>query len=261
VNASPQCSVEIEQLRCWLDGSLDARTAQSLEAHVETCPTCQSALDSLTACNLPTDLSIGPTPAAGVTRDRTRLTSGGATIHATDVPESVSTLAGFDEFRPVARGGMGTVYLARQVALNRLVAVKFLSEEHQQTDVTVARMRSEARIIASLKHPQILTLYDVVEHRGYPVLILEYIDGGNLADLCDRERMHPLLACRLMALVAQGVQAAHEHGVLHRDLKPSNILMDGYNPKITDFGLSRRVDNTDRLTSSGLVRRTTWLLK
>jgi serine/threonine protein kinase len=216
---------------------------------------CQAELDRLTACQLPTHYTpLMPRGDDKSNDPSTRLTSLGETNAEAASSQSVDvvpSLNGFDSFGPLGRGGMGTVFLARQIALDRMVAVKFVSGDHQHSAAMISRMRSEAKIIASLKHPQIVTIHDVIDHQGTPVLILEYIDGGNLADLVHNERLHPLLACRLLELIAQGVQAAHERGVLHRDLKPSNILMDGYHPKITDFGLARSVDAQERLTSSG----------
>lgn len=254
MNASPPCSVEPELLRGWLDGHLADDAARALEAHIETCPACQAELDRLTACRVPTLYTPISPRGTRHSDPPTSVTSQGETHLegvSGDGANFVPALSGFTDFRPLGRGGMGTVFLARQIALDRLVAVKFIAGDHQHDAASIARMRAEAKIIASLKHPQIVTIHDVIEQQGRPVLILEYIEGGSLVDLCQRERVSPLLACRLMELVGHGVQAAHERGVLHRDLKPSNILMDGYNPKITDFGLARSVDAQERLTSSG----------
>ncbi|HEY9173311.1 MAG TPA: serine/threonine-protein kinase [Verrucomicrobiae bacterium] len=141
----------------------------------------------------------------------------------------------------IARGGMGVVYRARQVSLDRVVAVKMMLAGPWAGADFARRFQAEARSAASLQHPNIVAIHEIGEHDGQPFFSMDFVDGPNLADLT---RGHPLPARRAAAClksVAGAVQFAHQHGVLHRDLKPSNILIDPFDqPRITDFGLAKR---------------------
>jgi WD40 repeat protein len=145
--------------------------------------------------------------------------------------------------REIARGGMGVVYEAWQVGLERRVAVKMiLAGAHASRD-HLARFRTEARAVARLQHPHIVQVHEVGTHDGRPYLVLEYVAGGNLADHLGGRPQTAKDAARLVETLARAVHFAHEQGVVHRDLKPANILLtaDG-TPKIADFGLARCLD-------------------
>ena len=166
----------------------------------------------------------------------------------------------------LGRGGMGVVYKARQKSLNRIVAVKMVREAHLATPADRARFQFEAEAAARLHHPNIVTVYEVGAADGQAYFCMEYVGGENLAErIIRRGPMPGREAARLVALIARGVQHAHDHGILHRDLKPSNILLDESQsdgstgtdllptPKVTDFGLAKVVDRTETLTRTGAV--------
>jgi eukaryotic-like serine/threonine-protein kinase len=165
--------------------------------------------------------------------------------------EASPTIAGYSISRELGRGGMGVVYEARHLALNRRVAIKvvrgFASREE------VARFRIEAEAVARLQHPNIVQIYEVGEHAGAPYLALEFVDAGSLAARIRRDTISPCAAAELIAILSRAVQHAHSRGVVHRDLKPANILLsqDG-SPRIGDFGLAKFADDPGR-SRSGLI--------
>jgi predicted Ser/Thr protein kinase len=162
----------------------------------------------------------------------------------TGTPSAFETLqlgpGGYEILGELGCGGMGVVYRARQVGLNRVVALKMIRREGRGGDEARARFRREAEAVAQLKHPNIVPVYAWGEHEGQPFFALEYIDGGSLADRLDGKPWEPRRAAGLVASLAAAVQHAHEHGILHRDLKPHNVLLDHDGvPHLTDFGLAR----------------------
>jgi WD40 repeat protein len=151
----------------------------------------------------------------------------------------------------LGRGGMGVVYLARNISLNRPCAIKTFSAGGS-SPTAAARLRAEAETIARLRHPNVVQIYGVGDLGGVPFLELEYLPGGSLADAHAGTPRPVAEAARLMALVAQAVAAAHGLGIVHRDLKPSNVLLtaDG-EPKVGDFGLALSLASDTRLTDTG----------
>ncbi|MBL8852781.1 MAG: protein kinase [Planctomycetaceae bacterium] len=173
----------------------------------------------------------------------------------------------------VGRGGMGVVYRARQVGIDRIVAVKTLHPTSVPSSELLRRFRSEADTIASLQHPNIVQLYGIGLHQGTPYFSMEYVAGGSLAAVI---RVHPLppdSAAALTFELANAMAYAHDRGVVHRDLKPANILLapshrehaikldvpdleshaaqTRFEPKITDFGLAKRMYEDSSGTVSG----------
>jgi non-specific serine/threonine protein kinase/serine/threonine-protein kinase len=154
----------------------------------------------------------------------------------------------------IGRGGMGVVYQARDQKLGRVVAIKTIAEGRQATADHRARFQAEAQAIARLRHPHIIAIHAVGEHDGQPYLILEFAEGGSLADRLVERPLAPAEAAALIARLAAAVHAAHCAGVVHRDLKPSNILLTAEGiPKVSDFGLAKLIDSEAGRTISGQV--------
>jgi serine/threonine protein kinase len=148
---------------------------------------------------------------------------------------------------------MGVVYKARQLGLNRLVALKMILAG-QLIPTAVQRFRREAEAAAQLNHPHIVPIYEIGEYQGQPYFVMGYVEGGTVADLIANGPMTPRGAAELVQTVAQATGYAHQEGVIHRDLKPANILLDAkWRPMITDFGLAKRWRRGDVLTATGEV--------
>jgi serine/threonine protein kinase len=155
----------------------------------------------------------------------------------------------------VGTGGMSSVYRARDTVLERRVALKILHEHFSSDPEYVERFRREARAIAQLNHPNIVTVIDRGDFRGRQFIVFELVPGDNLKDVV--RRYGPLPVPEALALthqIARGLSFAHEHGVVHRDVKPQNVLLDeSGSAKVTDFGIARSLDPGDGLTQTGTV--------
>jgi serine/threonine protein kinase len=138
------------------------------------------------------------------------------------------TVAGYEILGELGRGGMGVVYKARQIALNRLVALKMILAGKFADDTQLKRFQAEAEALAKLQHPNIVGVYDVGSHQGNAYIALEYVEGGNLAEKLRSVPQQPRAAARLIELLARAMHSAHEVGIVHRDLKPINILLQPF---------------------------------
>jgi tetratricopeptide (TPR) repeat protein len=167
-----------------------------------------------------------------------------------DCPE----VAGYQILGLLGRGGMGVVYQARQLALNRLVALKMILGGANASPQQLARFHLEAEAIAGLQHPHIVQVYEVGQHAHGPYLALEFIDGPSLDENLAGHPRPPRQAAQMVETLARAVHTAHLRGVIHRDLKPANVLLtrDGL-PKITDFGLAKRLGEEERRTWTGSI--------
>jgi serine/threonine protein kinase/tetratricopeptide (TPR) repeat protein len=167
------------------------------------------------------------------------------------------TISGYEVLGELGHGGMGVVYRAKQISLNRIVALKMIRSGDLASTQDLARFRSEAEAVARLKHPNIIHIYEVGDHDGRPYFSLEHVEGGSLEQRVKGTPQPPRLAAELVETLSRATHAAHQSGIVHRDLKPSNVLLtpDGV-PKITDFGLAKRLDDDLGQTQTGAVMGT-----
>jgi predicted Ser/Thr protein kinase len=170
---------------------------------------------------------------------------------------SLRAVAGYEVLGELGRGAAGVVYKARQVALNRVVALKMILAGAHAGAEERARFRAEAEAVAQLQHPNIVQVYDVGECDGLPFFSLEFVEGGSLERKLNRTAQRPAEAAALVETLARAMHVAHRQGIVHRDLKPANILLtpDGL-PKIADFGLAKRLEDDTNQTQSGCVMGT-----
>jgi serine/threonine protein kinase len=182
--------------------------------------------------------------------DMPTLSPGEATAPASALPQ----VAGYEILEVIGHGGMGVVYKARQLGLNRIVALKMVLAGANASPQDLARFRAEAEAVAQLQHPNILQIFEIGEQNGCPFLALEYIAGGSLAEHLNGTPVGPRQAAELVLALARAVHHAHETGIVHRDLKPANVLLqpDG-TPKIADFGLAKQAKSNQAHTQTGMI--------
>ena len=161
---------------------------------------------------------------------------------------------GYEVLEELDRGGMGVVYRARQIKLNRFVALKMILAGSHAGPRELIRFRIEAEAVARLQHPNVVQIYEVGELDGRPFLSLEFVDGGSLAKKLKAGPLSLPQAAELIETLARAMHYAHQRGILHRDLKPANVLLTaGGTPKITDFGLAKQLDSAADNTQSGAI--------
>jgi tRNA A-37 threonylcarbamoyl transferase component Bud32 len=163
-------------------------------------------------------------------------------------------LGDFELLEEVGRGGMGVVFRARQISLNREVAVKMILRQRLASAEDRQRFFAEAEATARLDHPGIVPVYQVGQIDGLPYFSMQYIRGCTLADKIRQGPLPQREAARIVADVCEALAFAHQAGVLHRDIKPSNILIDEFDRvRLTDFGLAKCAESTESLTRSGAI--------
>ena len=169
--------------------------------------------------------------------------------------EPGSLFAGYRIDGILDRGGMGLVYKATDAELERTVALKIIAPEHTQNPDAVTRFKSEARLAASLEHPNIVPIHRGGDYHGVLYLAMRYVPGTNLRQVIDRGQLDLDRVQRVVRSVASALDAAHERGLVHRDVKPANILISGTTPHeqiyLTDFGLTKKLGAPASLTQTG----------
>jgi hypothetical protein len=193
--------------------------------------------------------------------------------------QHIGAIPGYELLEEIGRGGMGVVWKARQHGLDRLVAVKLILAASQARPEVLARFRAEAQALARIQHPHIIQIHEIGEWRpdgsttALPFFAMEYVHGAGLDKFCAATPQSPLDAAALIQTLAEAIHTAHQQGIIHRDLKPANVLLSGGRkspesedpqdsgglrpplseliPKITDFGLAKRLEGGDAQTKTG----------
>jgi hypothetical protein len=226
-----------------------------------------------------------PVPLGGsLTSDHIPDSSGGvadtvANAQPAPAAPALEAVPGYEILGELGRGAMGVVYRARHLRLNRVVALKMVRRGELAGSEELLRFLAEAETVARLQHPHIVQLFECGRHNGLPFFTLECIDGGSLASWLKEAPLSPREAARLVEGLARGCHCAHQHGIVHRDLKPGNVLLantatavegratpeggmasadtcpplDRAVPKLTDFGLAKRVEAGPGLTQTGVI--------
>jgi eukaryotic-like serine/threonine-protein kinase len=215
------------------------------DAREEVCPAC--ALRGLLEFVTP------------VAKDQSQLSGRGLPAHLDHPPRT--QFGDYELLELLARGGMGVVYKARQISLNRTVALKMIQAGVLATPAEVKRFHAEAEAIAQLHHPNIVSVYEIGGNEGQHYFSMDYVAGRTLAEIVRDGPLSAARAATYVQTVAAAVHYAHQHGILHRDLKPANIIIDENDqPRITDFGLAKKLigttdygPQTTELTLSGQV--------
>jgi len=179
-----------------------------------------------------------------------------SSFHASNDPRALSisgrVLGDFELLEELGRGGMGTVYLARQISIDRLVAVKTIIAGPLAGPREVSRFLREVEAAARLDHPGIVPIYEFGQEQGYYFFSMPRVNGPNLSSRLAAGRLSIRESAELICKLASALQYAHDHGIVHRDLTPANVLIDSdQQPRITDFGLARKMETTEELTVTG----------
>ncbi len=247
----PSCLSDARH-RDLLSGEIDKRAAEDARRHVESCPKCaarQRALQVELESWVAELQAVGPP-----------MTGGELSTQPERAAETANLLPSFRILEEIGRGGQGIVYKAVQKSTRRVVALKVLREGPFASRDARRRFEREIELVAGLRHPNIVTVFDSGEMRdGRPYCVMDYIDGESIDRHFERTPATLSALVGLFAEVCDAVNYAHQRGVIHRDLKPSNIFIDsGGRARILDFGLAKMLDETERTlaTSEGVVAGT-----
>jgi serine/threonine-protein kinase len=282
MSALPPCP-DADTLHLLVQGQLSGVRCLELEAHLEHCASCLTLVrqllqgDSLAQALHHPRQADTPSVPPGVdvaellqrckgmhlAADTTRRAAAIQPTNTTGQPVAAPVLltevgqqrvAGYELFAVLGRGGMGVVYQARHLALDRVVALKMILAGAHADPEELKRFRREAEAAARLQHPGIVQVFEVGEHQGLPFIALEYCAGGSLSRKLAGMPLPPREAAHLGEAVAHALDAAHQKQIVHRDLKPHNVLLtESGAPKIADFGLARKLDSGSAGTRTGAV--------
>lgn len=253
-------------------GKLPAQDLDAVAQHVASCSPCERFLHALhgqtnedsVVGRLKQSLGMAPFPDGAIdaptlsSSETVKIDALTSTLGAWPAASDRRALEAINKYEllgKLGQGGMGVIYRARQVALNRRVALKMILAGHHASAHTVARFLREGKAVARLRHPNIVQVYEFGESEGLPYYTMELVEGGNLKERLAEGPFEPREAAELVRTLAAAAEYAHRKGILHRDLKPANILLaeDG-TPKITDFGLAKWLDaESSEPTSAALT--------
>ncbi len=277
-----------EDLQKLLDDDKSLLNAETLSIHIQSCSDCQNIMEQLTSNDaLPLNCAeIPPTrkssPALLEIQRRLKGSESPFTPHETDSTITDQTdridkptfpdespqnetlsqmrISKYNIIQELGAGSSGIVYQAFDTELSRPVAIKMLRRQVFANDDQVNRLRREARSVASLSHPNILSLYEIGQRENEnPFLVFEFVDGKSLGQILQDEKiLKPRRAAELIRSVATGLDSAHGSGMIHRDIKPTNIIIqrDSNQPKIVDFGLAIDHEYESKLTKQGMIAGT-----
>ena len=233
--------------------------------HLDACPACTNEMGRL-AGSWSLDGGRHPAPLALATATHNMLQELAANPDLSRAADAAAfdrllpEIPGLTDFVRVGQGGMGVVYRAQEINLNRTVAVKVMSGSGLASTSSRLRAEREALTLARLQHPNVVQIFRSGEANGFPYLIMEWIQGGTLQDRICQKPLDPMEAATLVRDLALAIGEAHALGIIHRDIKPDNVLMMPSSrpdrppvPKLADFGLSRPDDATPGLTGVGLI--------
>jgi WD40 repeat protein len=234
------CPTE-QELAAFNLGDLPEARVEAISRHLESCPGCEAFLEGL---DDRTDSAIAALRYPGPAKVLGRIGALRATVDLPAVP-------GYEVLGFLGEGGMGVVYRARHVGLDRPVALKLLRGGSSKR---LARFRAEALADARLQHPHVVQIFEIGDYQGQPYLALELLEGGSLDAKTAGQSQAPRDAAALVQVLARTIQYAHSRGIVHRDLKPSNVLLTAEGTaKIADFGLAKFLQATEAQTQEGDV--------
>lgn len=254
--AASQCPSD-DELKSFLIGMLCPERFTDTTLHVNDCQTCQDRVDAIAHTDPWVErfrgtadrqfMDEGELAAAIVSC----VTKSVAPLEVTSPLPPTETIGAYELLRPLGRGGMGTVYLARHKTLNRLCAMKLLPQRGD-----VERFDREVQSLAAIDHPGVVPATDAGIHDRWRYLVMQYVEGVDLADALNTSGAMPIkVACRIAADVAAAITAIHDAGMIHRDIKPANIMLtEAGDVKVLDFGLAAAATidtDEDRLTTVG----------
>jgi WD40 repeat protein/tRNA A-37 threonylcarbamoyl transferase component Bud32 len=233
-----------DELKAFNLGDLPEAALEELGSHLETCPRCEAAARALDAVSDPVVVAYRESALA-------------APLAEPAIPPE--RVGGYEILEELGRGGMGVVYKARHLKLQRVVALKMLLGGSFVTSEERARFRIEAEAVARLRHPNIVQIYEVGEHEvdtglPRPYFTLEFAAGGNLSTRLAGRPQPPRQAASWLETMARAAHYAHQQGIIHRDLKPSNVLLtEAGEPTLCDFGVAKLMTGSDVKTKSGTL--------
>ena len=245
----------LQQLSAYLEGMLPEGELPTVEAHVRTCLVCDGLLSDL---KLQAQSAANPAEVSG--RDGSQRAANAAGVATAGAPPT--QLGPYLLLKKLGQGGMGAVYKARHTKLDRIEAVKILPRDLMRDPQAVERFEREMRAVAKLDHPHIVRAHHAGEEHGQHYLVMEHVDGCDVSSILKQfGRLRIPDACEIARQAAEGLQHAHEHGLVHRDIKPSNLIVSGRGiVKVLDLGLALVGSETgvpiDDLTSTGQIMGT-----